>query len=120
MHQLLGFTNYDHKDRNELNNRKYNLRLCTKQENSMNSSKSKNNTSGIIGVYWDKQNEKWMASIGINYKSKYLGRFINKNDAIKARLLAEIKYFGEFAPQKHLFEKYGIKEDEAKSIGGVG
>ena len=30
-----------------------------------------------------------------NYKNIYLGRYINKEDAIKARKQAEIKYFGE-------------------------
>lgn len=34
----------------------------------------------------------------------------DKIDAIKARLKAEIKYFGEFAPQKHLYEQYRITE----------
>ena len=33
---------------------------------------------------------------------------MNKEDAIKARLEAEAKYYGDFAPQKHLFEEYGI------------
>jgi hypothetical protein len=37
-----------------------------------------------------------------------LGYFINKDDAIKTRLSAEAKYYGEFAPQKHLFEEYGV------------
>ena len=33
---------------------------------------------------------------------------------ILSELLAEIKYYGEFAPQEHLFEQYGIliKENE--------
>ena len=39
----------------------------------------------------------------------FLGHFDNKDDAIRARLNAEVKYFGEFAPQKHLYEQYGIK-----------
>jgi len=38
----------------------------------------------------------------------YIGLFDNKDDAIKARLKAEKKYFGEFAPQRHLFEQYEI------------
>ena len=29
-----------------------------------------------------------------------------------ARLKAEHKYFGDFAPQRHLFEQYSIKGDE--------
>ena len=42
---------------------------------------------------------------------KKLGRFSDKEDAIKARLQAEAKYFKEFAPQRHLFKQYGILED---------
>lgn len=34
-----------------------------------------------------------------------------KEGAIKLRLEAEKKYFSEFAPQKYLFEQYGIQED---------
>ena len=49
-----------------------------------------------------------MARIVLNKKDIYLGRYSNKEDAIKARLEAEIKYFGEFAPQRHLFKQYGI------------
>ncbi len=40
----------DHKDRNSLNNQISNLRLVTHAENMCNISKSKNNTSGYIGV----------------------------------------------------------------------
>ena len=32
--------------------------------------------------------------------------FSDMTEAIKARLLAEQKYYGEFAPQKHLYEKF--------------
>lgn len=40
------------------------------------------------------------------------GKSTNKDEAIRNRLLAEIKYFGkEFAPQRHLFSKY-LKEGE--------
>ena len=34
------------------------------------------------------------------------------DDAIKARLNAEAKYFGKFAPQRHLFEQYGINTQQ--------
>ena len=108
LHQFLGFKGYDHIDRNELNNRKYNLRPCTQKENCRNSSKRKDNTSGITGVYWRKDREKWVANIICDNKYYGLGCFLSKEDAIKARLQAEVKYFGEFAPQKHLFQRYGI------------
>lgn len=109
MHVLLGYKSCDHIDRNELNNRSENLRIATNKENSRNHSLFRNNTSGFSGVVWDKSREKWCARIEINGKTKSLGRFVNKKDAIIARLKAEAVYYGEFAPQKHLFEEYGIE-----------
>ena len=98
----------DHINHNGLDNRKCNLRIATQQENCQNISTPTNNTTGFIGVYWNKQNKKWTASIRINNKQKYLGSFIDKTEAIKARLNAELKYYGEFAPQRHLFQEYEI------------
>ena len=109
MHTLLGFKGYDHIDRNELNNRKQNLRKCTQQENTFNQNIRKDNTSGVTGVTWDKKRQKWCAGLHINRKHKFLGYFINKDDAIIARLKAEQKYFKEFAPQMHLYEQYDIE-----------
>ncbi len=108
MHTFLGFKGYDHINRNELDNRRVNLRKCTHQENSTNVGLKKNNKSGIIGVFLCKTTNKWIAQIKKDYKNIHLGSFINKDDAIKARLEAEAKYFGEYAPQQNLFEKYGI------------
>lgn len=108
MHQLIGCKGYDHHDQNPLNNQKNNLVQCTHKENIRNSAMSKNNTSGFIGVSWSKERNKWVASIQIDGKMFSLGRYINQEDAIKARLQAEADYFGEFAPQRHLFEKYQI------------
>lgn len=110
MHQFLGFKNYDHIDRNELNNRKYNLRECTHRENCQNRGMYSNNTSGIIGVYWVKSLQKWTVRIQIDGKNTNLGNFNNKEDAIRTRLQAEKDYYKEFAPQKHLFKEYRIEE----------
>jgi hypothetical protein len=44
----------------------------------------------------------------VNRKQIRLGCFSDKIDAIKARLKAEKEYFGEFAPQQHLFEQYEV------------
>lgn len=108
MHVLLGFKNYDHIDRNEFNNLETNLRPATPTENARNSSISRNNTSGFIGVSWISSLQKWQATIMVNYKTIYLGVYIHKEDAVRARLNAEVKYFKDFAPQRHLFEQYGI------------
>lgn len=112
MHKILGCDNYDHKDRNELNNRRYNLRPATLSENARNHSISKRNSSGIIGVSWSKQRNKWKASIHVNKKEIHLGIFTDKKDAIVARLKAEKEYFGEFAPQIHLYKEYGILDNK--------
>lgn len=111
MHSILGFARCDHEDRNELNNRKYNLRVATHQENARNHNKQKNNTSGYIGVYQNKRYGTWRAFIMIDKKNINLGSYKYKNDAIRARLRAEKEYFGEFAPQRHLFKEYGIEDE---------
>lgn len=105
---LLGYGEYDHKNRNPFDNRKKNFRKSTIAENNQNRSRAKNNTSGVTGVYWSKQANKWCAFITENKHRIHLGCFANKNDAIYARLSGEKEYFKEFAPQQHLFEKYGI------------
>ena len=107
MHQLLGLKNYDHIDRNELNNRRYNLRLCTNQENLINKSIRSDNTSGVTGVSWNSRYNKWAAELKIG-EFRWRKMFDDFNEAVKSRLEAEIKYFEEFAPQQHLYEQYGI------------
>jgi hypothetical protein len=62
----------------------------------MNSKLPKNNSSGIKGVCFDNRRQLWRAHIKINQKQIHLGYFIQKDDAIKARRLAEAKYFKEF------------------------
>lgn len=109
MHQLIGYGMHDHIDRNELNNRAYNLRPCTQQENLCNKSKRSDNTSGVTGVSWNKRTNKWDAQLQCN-GTHWRKCFSRLEDAIKGRLEAEAKYFGEFAPQRHLFEKYEIAE----------
>ena len=100
-------TIYDHKNRNSLDNRKNNLRIASVSENGMNVKTRKNNTSGMTGVQQAKDG-KWIATIRIDKKRTYLGRFEKKDEAIIERLKAEKEYYGEFAPQKELFNKYNI------------
>ncbi len=89
-----GSSPIDHINNDGLDNRECNLRICTKQENSMNNHKDYK----IVGVNFYKANQKYSARIMVNYKGIHLGYYENIEDAIKARREAEIKYFGEFAP----------------------
>ena len=86
----------DHIDGNTLNNRKSNLRICTQSNNVCNKSFMSNNTSGIIGVSWDKQRRKWAPEIRIESKRCHLGRFELFEEAVYARYIAELNLFKEF------------------------
>jgi hypothetical protein len=52
------------------------------------------NTSGICGVYWHKASNKWTAAIMVDKKPIHLGLHLDIEEAISARKLGEIKYFG--------------------------
>lgn len=69
----------------------------------------KNMNSGVNGVYWDKSKELWAAQIEYHGERHFLGRFVEKNEAVIARLFAEKMYYGNFAPQANLFNEYNIQ-----------
>jgi len=100
----------DHISRNRKDNRKINLRFVTETENHRNTSLGKNNKSGFIGVSFDNRSGKWYSKIDVDYKQISLGRYEYLNDAVYARLCAEKEFYGEYAPQKHLYSQYGIEE----------
>lgn len=106
----------DHIDRNKLNNRKNNLRITGRSEQQVNHNLMDRNTSGVIGVsFQQKRILHWRASL--KYKNHvYNEYFETKEEAIIARLEMEAKYLGEYAPQKHLFEQYGILKGEIDEI----
>lgn len=94
----------DHINRNRNDNRKENLRIVSHTENQFNRSLNKNNKSGVSGV--KELSGRWNAEIGYRNETIRLGSFESFEEAVKARLLAEQKYYGEYAPQKHLYEQY--------------
>jgi len=98
----------DHINKNKLDNRKSNLRICEQTHNLMNSKIGKDNKSGYKGVGFHKPSKKWRARITVDKKTIYLGLFNSKEDAIKARREAEIKYFGEY--------HYNYKELKEKGL----
>jgi hypothetical protein len=86
----------DHINGNGLDNRKENLRICDKQQNHFNSQKGSGYTSKYLGVSWDKAKNLWRASIMVNRKTLYLGRFKSEELAASAYNEASKKYFKEF------------------------
>lgn len=74
----------DHFNHDTLNNIDENLRVCTIAENSQNRRGAmRNNVTGIRGVYWSKQRNKWAAEASLNKKIFHLGMYNNIEDAEK-------------------------------------
>lgn len=95
-----GKVEVDHINRNKLDNRLENLRIVPLTINRINSDMMKNNTSGVIGVTWDKSRKKWKSSLNIDSKCYNLGRFDTLEEASQARREAEEKYHNQFLTTK--------------------
>lgn len=87
----------DHKNHNGLDNRKENLRIVTRLENSQNSTSRKNSSSKFLGVGWHKQHNKWQSRIQVNKKNIHLGYYEKEINAAASYNNAAIIHFGEFA-----------------------
>lgn len=98
----------DHINRNPLDNRRINLRVCSRKENLRNRNLPPNNTSSFLGVYElvhrKDLKKRWMAKLVVNEIQKciYCSSF---DEAVEARKALELKYFGEFSP--HLGDSNG-------------
>ena len=86
----------DHIDGNGLNNRRSNLRVCTRSENQRNRKVSKRNKLGLKGVYYCKHNKVFMASIKSDKKYIKLGQYSTPEQAYEAYCNAAKIYHGEF------------------------
>lgn len=104
----------DHINLKRNDNRRENLRLISNRGNVINRGLIKTNTSGVTGVYYYKNLKKWEACIWLDYQSIRLGLFINKEDAIKARLKAEQQYYGEFSriESQEISNNFEIKNEK--------
>lgn len=87
----------DHINRNTLDNRKENLRLCSTAENVSNAKKRIDNTSGYFGVYYSKDKKKYFSTIDSKKVTYHLGYFSDKISAAKAYDRAAKKYHKQFA-----------------------
>ena len=65
----------DHIDMDGMNNRKINLRACSRAQNNQNLGVRRNNKSGYRGVSWCKKTGKWRAYVSLNGKQKIVGYF---------------------------------------------
>ena len=87
----------DHINNNGLDNRKDNLRICTRAQNSRNKRKGISKYSDYKGVSYNKRAKSYIAQIKYNYNCIFLGYFKNEIEAAKAYNKKAIELFGEFA-----------------------
>jgi len=87
----------DHINHNGLDNRKANLRLCTRAQNCYNRRSLRNKSSKYKGVTWDKGRKLFIVHIRHNGKRYYLGRFKSEIKAAKAYDKKAKELFGKFA-----------------------
>ena len=86
----------DHRDGNGSNNRLSNLRVPEGTDNKCNLSLSRRNTSGVMGVSYDKWANSWAVAI-MKEGRVVRKRFKSKEDAVAWRLAQEVALHGEFA-----------------------
>lgn len=91
----------DHINGDTLDNRKRNLRICTRQQNNWNRVGIKNTSSKYKGVSFNKEKQRWTARIGktINGKvvKKYGGAFDLESEAAVAYNKMATDLYGEYA-----------------------
>ena len=84
----------DHINRDNLDNRRENLRIVRPAVNVRNCKTHATNTSGHRGVSWDRHSRRWFSYIGVNNQRVRLGLYADLSDAITARLEAESNLWG--------------------------
>ena len=100
----------DHINGNRLDNRKANLRICTRAQNNMNmikfrTRKKSKNASKYKGVYWNGgPKATWSAEIRHNGKQIHLGYFQDEVEAAQAYDKAAIRLFDSFASPNFILE----------------
>lgn len=106
--ELDSVTIIDYKDGDPTNNRRYNLRVCTQQDNLLNKNSMSTNTTGIIGVSYDKARNVYAPEIRYRNKRLHLGRYKSIEEAAYVRFIAEQLLFKEFANEYNVEKKKSI------------
>lgn len=88
----------DHINGDSLDNRKSNLRLCTRSENQWAKRKNyKGSNSKYRGVYWDKRDRRYIAQVTFKWKRYHVGSFTSEIEAARARDRKAFELFGNIA-----------------------
>lgn len=101
MHRaILGVTErtvlVDHANGDGLDNRRANLRECSRSQNSMNG-RGRRGTSRYKGVHWSHAHGKWGCAIKAGDRHIWLGLFSDEEEAARVYDAAAKAHFGRFA-----------------------
>lgn len=90
----------DHVNHNTLDNRRCNLRICTRGQNNHNQIKRKycsSNYKGVTYFKFGKRIKRWKTQIKINNKETHVGYYMTQEEAAMAYNNKAKEHFGEFA-----------------------
>lgn len=87
----------DHINMDTLDNRRSNLRICTRSENRANTTARSDNKLGLKGVHWHKATKRFQAQIQFRGNRFQLGWYDDPHVAHAAYCEAAKKIHGEFA-----------------------
>lgn len=87
----------DHVDGDGTNNRIANLRAADLAQNAHNKGRRKDNTTGVPGVRFNDEAQKYTAQITARGARIFLGYFTTVEEAAAARAAAVTQHFGDFA-----------------------
>ena len=86
-----------HKNHDGLDNRTNNITACSQSQNASHKTPIIKSSSGFVGVYWNKNENKWKAGLKVEGRQIHLGYFDDKMEAVRVRDAAALKHRGEFA-----------------------
>jgi len=104
----------DHINRNKADNRWCNLREATRSQNAQNAGLQINNSSGVRGVDWCKQEGKWRVRCTLNGKRYNLGLYDDLKTADAVAAGARKKLYGEFASHENDIIAYRVIENDGR------
>lgn len=95
----------DHINHNGLDNRRENIRIVTKRQNTANRRKTAGSKRRYKGIHFDTRSRKWVAYVNYRKKRKYLGQYQTAREAAEAYNEAALKYYGSTAWLNKIVDK---------------
>lgn len=88
----------DHKNGDTLDNRRENLRIADASKNAMNRRVRSDNKTGVPGVKFDPQRNKYIVTASYDGKQRHVAITADFEEAVAIRKAAAERHYGAFAP----------------------